>query len=1609
MAHADPEADLAPLGPLAKVLWGQIVRVVHERPPAWDPESETVRSMLAVLFERRLDAEEEAVLHSWSAARESSRLLYDRLLETRVNRALREALALEARAAGVEPAPAAPRVAIVRKGGASASGNGPRTAVEILKATGIVEIEELEPGEALRDLVDVLVLANRDAFEELKTTLPANSPASFRVEAAGIEQDLLAGQTTPVRVFELERALARVEQVLKEALPEHERPPDTEWSFGRDLTGQLLGGKYRIKALKGIGGFKAVYEATDEMLGARVAVAVLKPKGARSRLALDNFRREAQLLTSLDHENIVRWITFDRTQDGLHYFVMEYLGGEELERTIQREGRLEPERTAGILLQVLAALRRAHNLGDQGVLLHLDLKPENVFLLPALVPGEAERIKVIDFGIGQHVGAEVRAAEQPALRSIYDLAPEDLGRSIGSVELAEDAGGAIAAGRVRRARGGTLLYASPEQCKHLVGDPDIVELDARSDLYSLGVMAFRMLTGQFPWARCDSARTAVRNHLQVAPRRLTSLGAKVPRRLATFVERCLEKDRDRRFRDASEAFEFLDAYVHPRVSALKIAAPIAAVAAGLVGFFWLRGPGRVESVTAWDPAAGKPAELLSFGPEASTRPLSIPGWAEGETDLRLVDLASGRALRGWEATWVEGGAGSFQIRALEGARGRARARLRLERGRSSWESGDFDLAFLGPWAIEEPEVAGRAGSGGAGRALDPRGRELAVSLSGDAQARGQIERIELFSGADSLAALVRPAGEERGERTVFSGLELSRSWGRQGPVPLRIVVRDAAGKTQQRDLTLELAGEPVAFAARTGFVEGLSPGGAEPRALLSQGDQFALTPGNALRLALSGRGTVRAQLKIDGERAASEREVPIEQPPYQAYVALEDLGLSGESALSGTVRMDVEDSAWVERATPSSGERSLRFRFYPAAPRLALELRSRDQDRSTRLDEGEASRYTNIGGPAELVVTPSPPFPLWIALEIASEGAPPVAAEETTGATGGTARVRIDLPEEGTCRLVLQAHLFLDDGSKGPAIGPRRELELRIDREAPAIALELEGVAERGLDGNPLLRGDATPSRLALKSADSSPLAAVSWTLEEPGGLSRRGAVGEPSPEIDIWPAIASSEAEWPDGLYRAGVEVADAAGNEQTRALVFQVARRGPSIELEEPVLRQEPSEEVWFLSDRERWNVRARVQDPNGVAEVHARLYLGEEETPFLTGELARARGDLFQLSSPPPASRRYTGRWVRVEIAATDEAGVGAKPRRWEARVPELPLLVERVIAPVERPGESMAFLEGNAGFEYVFCGRRELDGPSPRNIPIPDGALRSFYLDAREVGRSQYLAFVEDPRGYADARHWLSGTRPDEKRRAELAAQLQPADERPVTGVSWAEACAYARWQGKRLPTLVEWEYAVRGGRSYRRASDGQASGTRGLCDELLEWTATPRKLVPGSGDFPSQCRSFLGLLLAPADELLWKDLDDDGAPDAAAACFDAGLLQVFLSGRAEPIAIPANAPSSVRLRDVDGDGSAELVAAGVMVKRTGTEFSAFSGAIIDPGDAGPAGFRDDAHYVTGGPSWEDARLKSSAAERRYDDVGFRCAVDAERAWTWLDRGRYQVIE
>ncbi len=1553
---------------LDRILWTQLARVLPGTPPEWDAESASARAMRRVLDGRELDSEEAAIVARWDAERDSSRKLFDRLLQARVNRAVLEGVRVEARRLGLTDIPRVPRVLVVREGGLEEPGRSlegrQKTVVEFLADAG-ADVAELAPGAKLDELVDLLVLANQDGAEALRGTL---GPTASVVRAADGDASLahidllLAGPTPSIQVFDIERDLARLEELLRNAIPPEKRPAKggSSWSFGQDLTGELLGGKYRVRGLKGKGAFKTVYEGEDEMLGARVAVAVLNPKGARSPRALEHFQDEAKKLTTIDHENIVRWITFDRTGEGLNYFVMEYLDGEELEVVLRREGRLAPKRVAAILFQVVAALRRAHGGGKHGALLHLDLKPENVFVLPALVPGEPERVKVIDFGIGQNVGAEVRAAERPELRTLYDLPAEELGKSIGSIALPEDdeeqndepeaepdAADARtpARRRVQRARGGTLLYASPEQCKHLAGHKDIEALDGRSDLYSLGVMAFRMLTGQYPFARITTAYEAIQNHLEVAPRKVGSLGIHVPRELAAFVDRCLVKERAKRWRDANEAYEALRRIVQPRRSALKVSAPFVLVGAlGLGALYYTREP-VANALRLVDPAIASVSEgvrsELFLGPASPTRTLRLESevpWSEASPPaLSLLDAGSGAPLPGWSAHWSGAAPRELELTRLDGAQSAAAVLELVPAGgfgarRSLWRSGRLALHHLGPWRIERARASGAEGAS----RLDPRGRRLELELAGEAEGRAALESIELWLGSERLALAPAGAPQLESERARYAGPALDALFsGAPRELELRVVARDRAGQQEETALVLSLAGEPADFAAECGFVARAEGGSA----LLPAASETLLLPENALCLAADA--PARARLFLEPARAPA-LEVLLPSPGTARFVSLAELGIAAAAEHAGALRIELDDAPYAARLASAARTRVLAFRFAPVAPELAGQLVSTDGvELELRAGESE-SNPVRVDESAQLFVrTPPGSTNLWVEAEWGREGAAPSAPSRLRRTTGPF-ELKLALPEEGAYRVTVHKYVLLADDKRGPLIPPAQVFRFELDRSAPVLELALEGSATTAGD-EPLFvfeDGREPVQRVRVRARDAG-LASLRWELVGPGGVRAGAALalsGALAEELELPSLLAYQAAE---GRYELALLAADAAGNTTRVSRAWQVARVGPTLTLLEPLASGE--ERRWALGSARAWNVRVRATDANGVAAVRVRVvYRGEAGAELA---LVPAGGELWELPERdrPTAHPWWTNKELALELVAVDRAGL-ATPKSERGLVPEIPYTGPLVITPrassAANPGAvpAAAMIEVPAGVEYVFGGKSG-EGRQPWIVPIPRGALRPYYLDAREVSRGEFLAFLESAEGFMNPRGWPAGSAPDAARAAELARRFSTEPAQPATGVSWAEATAYAAWRGKRLPTLLEWEFAVRGPEYREAPPDTRPPGApadwpANLCTGAREWTATPEDLVAEALDFASQCKRHPERLLAPVP----------GAPEAAQA------------------SSPLEAPAA-------------------------------------PGDA---------HWVVGGgagasPSWSARSLRPG------EDVGFRCAIDQESAHSWLDRGNYVAAE
>jgi len=265
----------------------------------------------------------------------------------------------------------------------------------------------------------------------------------------------------------------------------------------RDALVDALGDEYEIVRLIGRGGMGAVYLARDRALERLVAIKVLPPGSAADAGVLERFRREAKTVASLQHVGIVPLYAFGERR-GLVWFVMGYVRGESLGSRIDRETMIDVETTRTMLAQVADALDHAHKQG----IVHRDIKPDNI-----LIDDTTGRAMLTDFGI----------ARADMLQSGTNLT------QVGSVM-------------------GTPHYMSPEQA---TAEPSI---DGRSDLYSVGVVAYQMLSGRLPFEG-RSFRELLMQHVSATPTPLAELAPSVPTDLGDAVMRCLEKDPARRFSD----------------------------------------------------------------------------------------------------------------------------------------------------------------------------------------------------------------------------------------------------------------------------------------------------------------------------------------------------------------------------------------------------------------------------------------------------------------------------------------------------------------------------------------------------------------------------------------------------------------------------------------------------------------------------------------------------------------------------------------------------------------------------------------------------------------------------------------------------------------------------------------------------------------------------------------------------------------------------------------------------------------------------------------------------------------------------------------------------
>ncbi|HKO35625.1 MAG TPA: protein kinase [Pyrinomonadaceae bacterium] len=299
------------------------------------------------------------------------------------------------------------------------------------------------------------------------------------------------------------------------------------------LLGQTLAGKYKIEKLIKMGGMGSVYRGRHVLMDKTVAIKVLRPSLAGDDAVVARFSREAKAASKISHPHAVSVTDFGEAENGVVFLIMEYLNGRTLKEAITSEGPLSLGRAVEIVRQVAGALDAAHG---QGVI-HRDLKSENIMLVSH---NGDEWAKVLDFGIAKIL--------QP----------------VGSAADAEITQANLVVG--------TPQYMSPEQCSQSGA------LDARSDVYSLGIIVHEMLTGKLPFTG-ESATVVMMKQVQDTPPSVLESQSQLPAAVDRVIKRALAKQPIDRFQSAGElSAAFADAASEEAAEA-PVLAGVAATAA----------------------------------------------------------------------------------------------------------------------------------------------------------------------------------------------------------------------------------------------------------------------------------------------------------------------------------------------------------------------------------------------------------------------------------------------------------------------------------------------------------------------------------------------------------------------------------------------------------------------------------------------------------------------------------------------------------------------------------------------------------------------------------------------------------------------------------------------------------------------------------------------------------------------------------------------------------------------------------------------------------------------------------------------------------------------
>jgi serine/threonine protein kinase len=280
--------------------------------------------------------------------------------------------------------------------------------------------------------------------------------------------------------------------------------------------GDLLAGKYRVERIIGSGGMGVVVAARHEQLDQRVALKFVRDEALGNHQAVERFLREARAAVKLKSEHAAKVLDVGTLESGAPYMVMEYLEGSDLGQVLVERGPLSVEAAAEWIVQACEAVAEAHAAG----IVHRDLKPQNLFLARSV--GGASKVKVLDFGVSK------------------------------SMSTSDAIGGLTQT----RAMLGSPLYMSPEQMR------SSRDVDARSDVWALGVVLYELLTRRWPF-EAESMPELCLKVVSDPPTPVTEFRPDVPRPMMEIIERCLQKDPAQRYENAAELAAALEPLAPP--------------------------------------------------------------------------------------------------------------------------------------------------------------------------------------------------------------------------------------------------------------------------------------------------------------------------------------------------------------------------------------------------------------------------------------------------------------------------------------------------------------------------------------------------------------------------------------------------------------------------------------------------------------------------------------------------------------------------------------------------------------------------------------------------------------------------------------------------------------------------------------------------------------------------------------------------------------------------------------------------------------------------------------------------------------------------------------